>query len=192
MKFRDSNIYRLCLPRVRHAPASLFVSLLDPLIQRLQHPRVHCGNDVHCRIKLFLGHPRFPCVRKAPLDSGVAEAHRRHRQTDEHLLAFGEAFDGMRVTIESSEICFLQRHCSCQAKGTTCCAPYNISLGRLHTRDQCVRKPALYVHVIAVGVPGEIIFLHALGEFRGFFFQFQRGFEPVTAGGNTVHPFLIE
>ena len=114
MKFRDSNIYRVCLPRVRHAPASLFVSLLDPLIQRLQNTGIHRGDDIHSRIEFFFRHPRFPCVRKAPLNSGIAEAHRRHRQTDEHLLAFGEALDGMRLSIESSKIGFLHGRCSCQ------------------------------------------------------------------------------
>jgi hypothetical protein len=37
------------------------------------------------------------------------------------------------------------------------------------------------VRVVAVGVPGEIIFLHALGELRRFLFELQRGFEPVAA-----------
>ena len=114
MKFRDSNIYRVCLPRVRHAPASLFVSLLDPLIQRLQHPRIHRRNYIHRGVEFFFRHPRFPCVRKASFNSRIAEPHRRHRQTDEHLLAFDEAFDGMRVSIESSKIGFLHGRCSCQ------------------------------------------------------------------------------
>ena len=113
MKFRDSNIYRLFLPRVRHAPSSLFVSLLDPLIQRLQNPRVHRGDDIHSCIEFFFRHSRFPCVRKAAIHSRIAEAHRRHRQTDEHLLAFGEAFDGMRLTIKSSKISFLQGLAPC-------------------------------------------------------------------------------
>jgi len=54
-------------------------------------------------------------------------------------------------------------------------------LSRLHARDQRVRKTALHVRVVAVGVPGEIIFLHALGELRRFLFELQRGFEPVAA-----------
>ena len=113
MKFRDSNIYRVCLPRVRHAPASLFVSLLDPLIQRLQHARVHGGNDINCRIEFFLRHPRFPCVRKASFNSRIAEPHHCHGETDEHLLAFGEAFDGMGVTVEGSKVRFLQGLAPC-------------------------------------------------------------------------------
>jgi hypothetical protein len=78
----------------------------------LQHARIHGCNDIDCRIELFFGHPRFPCVRKATLHSGIAEPYHCHGETDEHLLALGEAFDGMRVSIENSEICFLQRHCS--------------------------------------------------------------------------------
>jgi hypothetical protein len=85
----------------------LFVSLLDPLIQRLQNPRVHRGDHIDCGIELFFRHPRFPCVRKASFNSRIAEPHHRDGETDEHLLAFGEAFDGMGVAIESSEICFL-------------------------------------------------------------------------------------
>ena len=109
MKFRDSNIYRVCLPRVRHAPASLFVSLLDPLIQRLQHARVHRGDHIYRRIEFFLGHPRFPCVRKAPIHSRVAEPHHRDGETDQHLFAFGEAFNSVGVAVKRSEISFL--HC---------------------------------------------------------------------------------
>jgi hypothetical protein len=82
--------------------------LLYPLIQRLQNPRVHRRNHVNRRVKLFFGHPRFPCVRKAPLHSGIAEAHRRHRQTNEHLLAISQTLDCMGVAVESSKIRFLQ------------------------------------------------------------------------------------
>ena len=93
MKFRDSNIYRVCLPRVRHAPASLFVSLLDPLIQRLQNTGIHRGDDIHSRIEFFFRHPRFPCVRKAAVHSRIAEPHHGCRQTDQHFLALGETLD---------------------------------------------------------------------------------------------------
>jgi len=65
----------------------LFVPGFDPLIQRLQHTRVHGG------VEFFLGHTCFPCVRKAAFDSGIAKAHHRQRQTHEHFLAVGEAFD---------------------------------------------------------------------------------------------------
>ena len=113
MKFRDSTIYRVCLPRVRHAPASLFVSLLDPLIQRLQNTGIHRGDDIHSRIEFFFRHSRFPCVRKAALHSRIAEPHHCHGETDEHLLAFGEAFDGMGVTVEGSKVRFLQGLAPC-------------------------------------------------------------------------------
>ena len=56
--------------------------------------------------------------------------------------------------------------------------PLRSSLSRLHSGYQRVGKTSFHVRVIAVGVPGEIIFLHALGR---FLFQFQRGFEPVAA-----------
>lgn len=46
--------------------------------------------------------------------------------------------------------------------------------------------------MIVVPVPGEIILLHALGQFRRFGFQLFGHFEPVTSGGNSVHAFLIE
>ena len=108
MKFRDSNIYRVCLPRVRHAPASWFVSLLDPLIQRFEHSRVHRGDHVYRRIELFFRHPRFPCVRKAPVHSWIAEPHHRDGETDQHLFSLGEALDGVGIAIESAEIGFLQ------------------------------------------------------------------------------------
>jgi hypothetical protein len=84
--------------------------LLDPLIERLQNSRVHGGDHVHGGVQFFFGHPRFPCVRKAPFHSRIAEAHRRHGQTDEHLLALGETFDGVCITIKSSEVSFLGCH----------------------------------------------------------------------------------
>jgi len=61
----------------------------DPLIQRLQHSRIYRSNHIHRCIEFFFRHPRFPCVRKAAFHSRVAEPHRRHGQTDEHLLALG-------------------------------------------------------------------------------------------------------
>ena len=59
-------------------------------------------------------------------------------------------------------------------------------------RNEGVREATLHVRVVAVGVPGEIIFLHALGQLRRFPFELQRGFEPVAAGGDAVHALLIE
>jgi hypothetical protein len=123
MEFRDSSIYRVCLPRVRHAPASWFVSLLDPLIQRFEHSRVHRGDHIHRRIELFFRHPRFPCVRKAPVNSGIAKPHHRDGETDQHLLALGETFDGVGIVIESAKVSFLQNRHSCQTQGAACCAP---------------------------------------------------------------------
>jgi hypothetical protein len=78
------------------------------LIQRLQNSRVHRRDHIHCRIQLFFRHPSFPCVRKAPVNSRVAEPHHRDGKTDEHLLPLGETLHGMGVAIESSKICFLQ------------------------------------------------------------------------------------
>ena len=84
------------------------VSRFDSLIQRLQHSRVHRGDDVHRRIEFFFRHPRFPCVRKAPIDSRIAKAHHRDGKTDEHLFPLGEILDGVGVTVKCSKICFLQ------------------------------------------------------------------------------------
>ena len=66
---------------------SLLVSLFDSLIQRLQHARIHRSDDIHRRVQFFVGHPGFPCVRKAPFYSRVTKSHHRHRQANEHLLA---------------------------------------------------------------------------------------------------------
>ena len=71
----------------RHEISRFDLPLFDSLIQRLQHARIHRRDDIHCRIQLFLRHPRFPCVRKAPFYSWVAQSHHRHGETDEHLLA---------------------------------------------------------------------------------------------------------
>jgi hypothetical protein len=82
-------------------------SLLDPLIERLQNARVHCGNHVDRGVQLFFGHARFPCIRKAPIHSRIAEPHHRNRETDEHLLALAETLHGVRVAVESSKVGFL-------------------------------------------------------------------------------------
>ena len=99
------------------------VPLLDALIQRLQHPGIDRGNHIDCGVQLFLRHPRFPCVRKAPIHSWIAEAHHRDGETDEHLFPLGETFDGKGVAVKSSEIGFLQNRRSCQIQGAACCAP---------------------------------------------------------------------
>jgi hypothetical protein len=78
------------------------------LIQRLQNTCVHGGDYIYGCVQLFFGHPRFPCVRKAPVNSWVAESHRRNGETDEHFLALGEALHCVRVAVESSKIRFLQ------------------------------------------------------------------------------------
>jgi hypothetical protein len=85
---------------------SAFIPRLHPLIQRLQNSRIHRRDHVNCRVQLFFRHPRFPCVRKAPIDSRIAEPHHRDCQSHQHLLALGQAFDGMGVFIESAEIGF--------------------------------------------------------------------------------------
>ncbi len=85
-----------------------FASLLDPLIQRLQHTRIHRRDHIHRRIELFFRHPRFPCVRKAAIHARIAKPRYHHGEIDQHLLAFGETFDGMRVAIEGSKIGFRQ------------------------------------------------------------------------------------
>jgi hypothetical protein len=83
-----------------------FLPLLDSLIERLKHARVYGGDDVHGGIQFFFGHPRFPCVRKAPIHSGIAELHHCDRQSDQHLFPFGETFDSMRIAVKSSKIGF--------------------------------------------------------------------------------------
>ena len=85
----------------------LLISLFYSLIQGLQHSRIHGRNHIDRGVQLFLGHPRFPCVRKAPVHSRIAKAHHRDSEPHEHFLTFAQAFDGMRIAIESSEISFL-------------------------------------------------------------------------------------
>lgn len=96
-----------CCPFV--FPSLALISLLDPLIKRLEHSRVHRRDHIHRGIQFLLRHPRFPCVRKAALDSGIAQPHHRNRQSHEHLLAIGQTFHGMSVFVECSEVGFL--HC---------------------------------------------------------------------------------
>jgi hypothetical protein len=84
------------------------LTLFDSLIQRLQDARLHRGNNIHRRIQFFLSHSRFPCIRKAPLYSRIAEAHHRYRQANKHLFSVSETFHCMGVTIKGSKISFLQ------------------------------------------------------------------------------------
>ena len=84
------------------------VSLLDPLIERLQHAGVHRGDHIHSGIQLFFAYPRFPCVRKASIHSRVAQPHHCNGEADEHLLALGEALDCVGITIECSKVWFFQ------------------------------------------------------------------------------------
>jgi hypothetical protein len=86
--------------------------LLDPLIQGLQNARVHRRDHIDGGVQLFFRYPRFPCVRKAPVNSWITEAHHRDGEADEHLFPLGKTFDGMRVAVKSSEIRFLQDRCS--------------------------------------------------------------------------------
>jgi hypothetical protein len=117
---------RVCSPEeALCASASLLISLLDPLIQRFKHSRIRRGYHVHRRVEFFFGHPRFPCVRKAPIHSRIAEPHHRDGETDKHLLALGEALHRVRIAIESPEVSFLQGRCSLQAEGTARRAPTN-------------------------------------------------------------------
>jgi hypothetical protein len=95
------------LPRLR---SLRFIALLDSLIQRLKHSRVYGGDYINCRIKFLFGHARFPCVRKAAVNSRIAESHHRNRQTDEHFLALGEALHRMRISIKGSKVSFLGCH----------------------------------------------------------------------------------
>ena len=177
-------------PRYSVLPLS-FISLLDPLIQRLQYSRIYGGDHVYRGVQLFFGHPCFPCVRKAPIHSWIAQPHHRDGESDEHLLALGEAFDGMGVSVKSSKIGFLHGYSLSQTEGAACCAPTSFLRG-FDAGDQRIGKCALHVRVIAVRMPGEIILLHAVGEFRIFLLNFQGRFEPVPSRGDAIHPFLVK
>jgi hypothetical protein len=82
-------------------------ALLDALIQRLQHSRIHRGDHIHRSIQLLFRHPRFPCVRKAPLHSRIAKTHHRHGEADEHFLPVGETVHRVGITIERTKVGFL-------------------------------------------------------------------------------------
>jgi hypothetical protein len=84
------------------------LALFDSLIQRLQNTRINGRNHIYRRIQFFLRHSRFPCIRKAPVYSRIAEPHHRHRQANEHLFSVSETLHGMGVAIEGSKISCLQ------------------------------------------------------------------------------------
>jgi hypothetical protein len=88
---------------------SCLLTLFDTLIQRLQDARIYGSNHIHRRIQFFLGHSRFPCIRKASFHSWIAQSHHRNGQADEHLFAVSETFDSVSVSVEGSKISFLQR-----------------------------------------------------------------------------------
>jgi hypothetical protein len=85
---------------------SFFASLLNALIEGLQHPCIDCGDHIHSRVQLFFRHACFPCIRKAPIHSRIAEPHHCDREADQHLLALSEAFDGVRIAVECPKIGF--------------------------------------------------------------------------------------
>jgi len=103
MKNPNAAISVLAKPRC--TPLSL-VPRFDPLIERLQDSRINRCDHIHRGIQLFLGHARFPCVRKAAIHSRIAQPHHRDSETHQHLLALGQAFDGVGVFVESSEVGF--------------------------------------------------------------------------------------
>ena len=112
-------------------------SLLDPLVQRLQHSCVHRCDHVHRRIQFFFGHPRFPRVREATVDSRIAEPHHRNGETDQHLFALGETLDGVSVAIESSKIGLF--HITLPSKkGRSLLRPYKSETSSLSTHSSAL------------------------------------------------------
>src|SRR4029450_2711569 len=73
-----------------------------------KYARIHRSDDIHRRVQFLLSHPRFPCVRKAPVYSRIAKPHHCHRQPDEHLLPVSETGHRVGVTVELTEISALQ------------------------------------------------------------------------------------
>jgi len=88
----------------------ILIPLLDSLIERLQDSGIHGGDHIDGGIQLFFGHARFPCVRKAPLHSRIAEPHHRDSKTHQHLLALAQAFHCMGVAVKGSKVGFLRGH----------------------------------------------------------------------------------
>jgi len=58
----------------------------------LHHARIDSRDEVDGRVKVFFGHARFQRPLDAPIASGLAAATHRHRQADEHLFPFGQAW----------------------------------------------------------------------------------------------------
>lgn len=90
--------------------SSALIPRLHPLIERLQNPRIHRRDHIDGSVQFFLRHPRFPCVRKAPIHSRIAQPHHRDSEPHKHLLALAQTLDGVGVAIESSKICFVGCH----------------------------------------------------------------------------------
>jgi hypothetical protein len=125
-----------CGPRV--VPRLRLAALLDPLVQRLEDSRIYGGNHINRRVQFFFGHPCFPCVRKAPVHSRIAQAHHRYGQAHEHFLTFRQAFDRMGVLIEGSKVGFLDRHNSslhCQNSRRVTGRKLQNPRARRHQRD---------------------------------------------------------
>jgi hypothetical protein len=59
-------------------PSSGVSSRLDSLIQRFEYAGIDGCNDVNRSVEFFFRQPGFPCVRKAALRSGIAQAHHRN------------------------------------------------------------------------------------------------------------------
>ena len=147
-------------------PLSL-VPRFDPLIERLQNSRVHRRDHIDGGVQLFFGHPRFPCVRKAPVHSGIAQPHHRHGESHEHLLALGQTLDGVGVFVELSKVGFFGCHCQLPSPfplpsewarvklETRNSGLETHQLRRLNPRNQRVGKTAPHMGVVAVGMPAE-------------------------------------
>ncbi len=105
----------LCSPCSSALQSLCLIPLLDPLIQRLQHARIHRRDHIHRRVQFLFRHPRFPCVRKAPINSGIAKPHHRHGQSHEHLFPFAETLHRVGVAIKGSKVGFLQSRRSFRA-----------------------------------------------------------------------------
>jgi hypothetical protein len=73
-------------------------------IERLNNPSVHCGDDIHCAIQVWVRNSCFPCVRKASFDSRLTVPHHSYGQAHKHLLALAQIRHGMGITVKLSKI----------------------------------------------------------------------------------------
>ena len=73
-------------------------------MKRFHNTRVHRGDDIYCRVQLFVRQSRLPCVHKATFHSRIAVAGHGHRQTQKHLLPVSQAVYVVSVTVELAEI----------------------------------------------------------------------------------------